>query len=113
MSTTYVSVCTCHALLARGFGQQPTNHRHGVDDAYLYKYQQIAFGQLASLVLNMHKFGAAPAMIKQIVTRLASAYRVDHDQVAMLLKDLDRRLDAENPCVCFYLLLHCRRAPNK
>jgi len=70
--------------------------RHGVDDEYLYRYQQIAFGQLASLVLNMHKFGTAATMIKQIVTRLASAYRLNHKQVKMVLKDLDRRLDAEN-----------------
>ena len=68
-----------------------------MDDAYLYRYQQIAFGQLASLVLNMHKFGTAPAMIKQIVTRLASAYRISDDQVQMLVRDLDRRLDSENP----------------
>ena len=68
-----------------------------MDDNYLYRYQQIAFGQLASLVLNMHKFGTVPTMIKQVVTRLASAYRVDHQQIKMLLKDLDRRLDSENP----------------
>jgi hypothetical protein len=45
----------------------------------------------------MHKFGTAPAMIKQIVTRLAGAYRVDAAQVQILLRDLNRRLDSENP----------------
>lgn len=62
----------------------------------MYRYQQIAFGQLASLVLNMHKFGSPPIMIKQVVTRLAGAFRVQSEQVDILLKDLNRRIDTEH-----------------
>ena len=61
----------------------------------MYRYQQIAFGQLASLVLNMHKFGQAHELIRQVVTRLAGAFRVPQQQVAILFRDLERRMDSE------------------
>lgn len=35
-------------------------------------------------------------MIKQVVTRLAGAFRVQSEQVEILLKDLNRRIDTEH-----------------